>query len=175
MTIIWCIIPEIGMWQTEQTEYQKSWSYATLLLRYNTSFFILGYFLLFTPLTPPPLPTPVRTQKIQIYKKWKKHLEISSFYTCVPNVNLEIQSQALTLMKESRPWLLTIHCANYRPKLALKDTAKEIPKFAECDNFYTNIFYLFNNSGKLKKETKNAVAALNISHYISWKFSVEGS
>ena len=85
----------------------------------------------------------------------------------MPNVNLEIQSRALTLMKESRPWLLTIHCANYRPKLALKDTAKEIPKFAECDNFYTNIFYLFNNSGKLKKETKNAVAALNISHYIS--------
>ena len=71
-------------------------------------------------------------------------------------------------MKENRPWLLTIHCANYRLKLALKDT-KEIPKFAECDNFYTNIFYLFNNSGKLKKETKKAAAALNISHYTSCK------
>ena len=84
-------------------------------------------------------------------------------------MNLEIQSGALTMMKENRPWLITTHCANYRLELALKDTAKEIPKFAECDNFYTNIFYLFNNSGKLKKEMKNAAAALNISYYTSCK------
>ena len=150
------------MWQTEQTEYQKSWSYATLFLRYNTL-----YFLFWAIFCPPPLP--LKTQKNKIYKKWKKHLEISSFYTCVPNVNLEIQSGALKMMKENRPWLITTHCANYRLELALKDTAKEIPKFAECDNFYTNIFYLFNNSGKLKKEMKNAAVALNISYYTSCK------
>ena len=30
--------------------------------------------------------TPLTTQKIKISKKWKKHLEISSFYTCVPKI-----------------------------------------------------------------------------------------
>ena len=30
--------------------------------------------------------TPLKTQKIIILKKWKKHLEISSFYICVPKI-----------------------------------------------------------------------------------------
>ena len=30
--------------------------------------------------------TPLTTQKIKILKKWKKHLEISSFYICVPKI-----------------------------------------------------------------------------------------
>ena len=30
--------------------------------------------------------TPLKTQKIKISKKWKKHLEILSFYTCVPKI-----------------------------------------------------------------------------------------
>ena len=30
--------------------------------------------------------TPVTAQKIKIKKKWKKHLEISSFYTSVPKI-----------------------------------------------------------------------------------------
>ena len=68
-------------------------------------------------------------------------------------------------MKENRPWLITIHCANHRVASTLKDAVKEIAKFAECDKFYTNIFCLFTNSGKLKTETKNAAAALNISYY----------
>ena len=29
---------------------------------------------------------PLITWKIKILKKWKKHLELSSFYTCVPNI-----------------------------------------------------------------------------------------
>ena len=37
-------------------------------------FVILGNFLLFYP-----LPTPLTTQKTKILKKWKKHLEMSSF------------------------------------------------------------------------------------------------
>ena len=39
--------------------------------------FILGYFCHFTPLT---------TQKIKIFLKWKQNLEVSSFYTCVPKI-----------------------------------------------------------------------------------------
>ena len=30
--------------------------------------------------------TPLTAQKMKISKKWKKHLEISSFYTCVPKI-----------------------------------------------------------------------------------------
>ena len=61
--------------------YQKSQSYDVWFLRYGvqqTEFFvILDCFLPFYPLT---------TQKIKILKKWKKHLEISSFYICVPKI-----------------------------------------------------------------------------------------
>ena len=32
--------------------------------------------------------TPVTTQKIKILKKWKKHLEILSLYTCVPKMTI---------------------------------------------------------------------------------------
>ena len=32
--------------------------------------------------------TPLATQKIKISKKWKKSLEISSFYTCVPKIKI---------------------------------------------------------------------------------------
>ena len=64
-----------------QKLYQKLWSYAILFLRYGAwqmqfLFFILGYFLLFYP---PPLP-PLTAQKIKIYKKIRKCLEIPSFY-----------------------------------------------------------------------------------------------
>ena len=30
--------------------------------------------------------TPLMTQKIKFFKKWKKHLEMLSFYTCVPKI-----------------------------------------------------------------------------------------
>ena len=64
-----------------QKLYQKLWSYAILFLRYGAwqmqfLFFILGYFLLFYP----PLPPPLTAQKIKIYKKIRKCLEIPSFY-----------------------------------------------------------------------------------------------
>ena len=59
--IIWCnIVPEVS---------QRDGC--------NCYFFILGYFLPFYPLT---------AQEIKISQKWKKHLEISSCYTYVPNI-----------------------------------------------------------------------------------------
>lgn len=42
------------------------------------------------------------------------------------NVNLGIYNGALTMMKADRSWLTTIHCANHRLELALKDAVKEI-------------------------------------------------
>ena len=60
------------------------WSYTKLFLRYKAwqmqfLFFILGYFLPFSPLT---------TQKNKLKQIWRKktHLEVSSFYTCVPKI-----------------------------------------------------------------------------------------
>ena len=32
--------------------------------------------------------TPLTTRKIKILKKWNKHLEMSSFYTCVPKITI---------------------------------------------------------------------------------------
>ena len=56
--------------------YQKSLLYVMLFLRYGVwwvqLFFILGNLCPYTLLT---------AQKMKISKKWKKHLEISSFYT----------------------------------------------------------------------------------------------
>ena len=69
------------------------------------------------------------------------------------------------MMKENRPLIKTIPCVNHRFELAIKDAVREILKFAEYDKLYLNIYYLFNNSGKLKAETKNVAAALNISYY----------
>ena len=58
-TIIWGMVPEI---------------------RSETEFFvILGYFLTFNPL---------KIWKITIFQKWKKHLEMSSFYTCATKIRI---------------------------------------------------------------------------------------
>ena len=64
--------------------------------------------------------------------------KLSSATSKDANVNLGIYSGALTMMKENRPWLITICCANQRFKLALKNVVKEISKFTECNKFYTN-------------------------------------
>ena len=61
--------------------YQKPQSCEVQLLRYRvrqTNFFvILSHFFPFYPQT---------TWKIKILKKWKKYLEMSSFYKCVPKI-----------------------------------------------------------------------------------------
>ena len=56
-----------GSWDTEWENFVSFWS-------------------IFCPLTPSP--PPLTTQKIKILKKWKKHLKISSFYTCVPKITI---------------------------------------------------------------------------------------
>ena len=69
VTIIWCIVPEIMelCWDMDRNR--------------ENFFVILGYFCLFTPLT---------TRKTKILKNIKKmpDLEISSFYTCVPQMTI---------------------------------------------------------------------------------------
>ena len=59
----------------------KATIYEVRFLRYKVRqfFVILGNFFPFTPLT---------THKIKMLKKWRKHLEKSSFYTCVPKIKV---------------------------------------------------------------------------------------
>ena len=64
MKIIWCMIPEIGS--------------AT-----DRIFSRFGPF--FAPFT---RPRPLTTQRTKILKKWKKQLDISSFYTSVPKMTI---------------------------------------------------------------------------------------
>ena len=49
-------------------------------MRQTELFVILGHFLPFYHVT---------TQKIKILKKWRKHLEMSSFYMCVPKITIK--------------------------------------------------------------------------------------
>ena len=60
--------------------YQKSWWYDLQFLRYRvwqTELRNMGHCLPFYP-------SPLKTWKIRNLKKWRKLLEISSFYTCLP-------------------------------------------------------------------------------------------
>ena len=47
---------------------------------------IFHFGFIFCPFTSPPPVAPQTAKKIKISKKWKKSLEISSFYTCVPKI-----------------------------------------------------------------------------------------
>ena len=73
----WKTLLEISFTQV----YHKWQSYDIWFLRYQmqqTNFFVIfGHFLAFYA---------PKAQKIKISKSWKKHLEISSFYTIVPKI-----------------------------------------------------------------------------------------
>ena len=76
MTVIWYMVPEI--WHVTKTKnYDQmmctSWDMVCDGSNCYFSFWVI--FCSFTPLT---------ARKIKILKKWKKHLDISSFYICVP-------------------------------------------------------------------------------------------
>ena len=60
--------------------YQKWWSYAILFLRYDTWHVIIFHFGPFFALFPP------NNLKNENFKKMKKQLEITSFYTSVPKI-----------------------------------------------------------------------------------------
>ncbi|XP_065655360.1 zinc finger protein 862-like [Hydra vulgaris] len=87
------------------------------------------------------------------------------------SVNLGMYNGVLTQMKNNRTWLVKMHCVNHRLELAIKDSARNIVQYRDCDQFYTTIFHLFRNSGKLKSEVKKAAEALNITYYTLPKIS----
>ena len=62
---------------TKNYDYRIYCSWGMACDRCNCYFFSLGHFLSFYPLNSP---------QNQIFKKWKKHLEISSSYICGPKI-----------------------------------------------------------------------------------------
>ena len=67
----------------------QSYEYGSWVTLCETEFFvILGHFFPFIPLT---------THNIKILKKWKNHLEMSLFYTCVPKI-MTISSMLFVLL-----------------------------------------------------------------------------
>ena len=121
MTIIWCMVPDI---------------------RSETEFFvILGYFCPFTPL---------ETQKLKIFKKWKKKkiknkklLKIWSFYTSVPKIM--IICYTFPEIWQVTDVIVTFHLLGYflpfYPPHSPKN--KKIPKkwkeTLEISSFYTSV------------------------------------
>ena len=58
--------------------------YCSWYMEHDIQFFFLILDHYFCPLTPPPPSrSPLTTHKIKIFKKWKEHLEILSFYTSI--------------------------------------------------------------------------------------------
>ena len=68
-----------GQKRTKNHDHMLHCSWDTMCDRCNSYFLFSAIFCPFTPIT---------TQKIKISKKWKKLLETSSFYICVPKITI---------------------------------------------------------------------------------------
>ena len=81
------------------------------------------------------------------------------------SVNFGRISGLMKRLSNGRDWLIIFHCVNHRVELAVKDSFKT-SDFGAVDEFYTGIFNLLKNSGKIKGEIKEAAKVLNIKHYV---------
>ena len=82
------------------------------------------------------------------------------------SVNFGRYSGLLTQLKESRAWLINIHCVAHRAELSLKDYLLLIPEFKKLDETMIGLFNLFKKSGKLKRAVKKEAKAQNIDAYV---------
>lgn len=79
------------------------------------------------------------------------------------SVNMGIYTGLMArLRNDGRPWLVSIHCASHRSELALKDSLMKQNGFKEMKELLTVLFYLFQRSGKLKREMKHMGKVLNV-------------
>ena len=102
-----------------------------LLLTTNDNHILYGPFY--------PLPSPLTIRKIKILKKWKKHLEISSFYTSVPKIMIigytvpEIWHM-MDVIIIFLGYFLPFYCSNHQKN----ENVKKIKKHLEISWFYTS-------------------------------------
>ena len=66
------------------------------------------------------------------------------------SINLGKYRGVATQIKETRLWLLIIHCVNHRLELAIKDGFKVDSAFSEICDMLLNMYLLTRNSGKVK-------------------------
>ena len=70
----------------------------------------------------------------------------------------------MTRLAIDSPWLIKIHCTNYKIELAVKGDLDKTT-FNECDTFYIRNFTLLKHLGKIKGEVEAVAQTLNIKHY----------
>ena len=87
------------------------------------------------------------------------------------SVNFGMYNGLISKLKETRPWLLSVHCANHRVELAIKDAILKDSYFTDIDDFYQTNFYLLRNSGSLKSQIEKAAGAIGITYYCLTKLS----
>ena len=98
-------------------------------------FFILGYFL---PIYPPPLP--LTTWKIKIKIKWKKCLEISSFYTSIPKIMIICYTVPEIRHMTDVFFILGYFLPFYSPPNSPKNqNLTKMKKQHKISTFYTNV------------------------------------
>lgn len=56
------------------------------------------------------------------------------------------------LQRSQRPWLIYMHCVSHRLELALKDSLLKEMYFSRAKDLMVTIFYLFMQSGKMKRK-----------------------
>ena len=79
--------------------------------------------------------------------------------------NFGVKSGSLTRIKENQAWLLKIHCCNHRTELAVGSVFGQDNRFQEIEDLYKGMFFLHDNSGKIRHEVKMACESLNIAYY----------
>lgn len=89
-------------------------------------------------------------QKIGIVPMYK---QLSNLNVDGASVNTGLHNGLGVKMKESAPWLSTIHCFNHCLELAVKDTFDKT-FFKEVDNMLLKLFYLYRKSPKRLRELK---------------------
>lgn len=92
--------------------------------------------------------------------------EYSDRLVCVcadgASVNMGVYNGAVTQIKETRSWLLDIHCSNHRLELAVQGAFEENVAFANIDTLLMQLYQLTKNSGKVKRLLKATAMRLNV-------------
>ena len=127
--------------------YQQSSWYDLQSLRYRvwqTEISNKGHFLPFYP-------SPLKTQKLRILKKWKNLMEISSFYTSVSKITIiwgtvpEIRSQTDRVYCHFGPYLAVLHSREWGKSIfqKLKKTSGDVIILHMCTKNHNHMMYLF--------------------------------
>ena len=81
------------------------------------------------------------------------------------SVNTGIYSGLMTRLQKDasgREWLIRVHCISHRFELAFKDTIPGFTEFNKVKEFMVMLYYLFKQSGKLKRQFRATGDAMGV-------------